>query len=454
MEPPATKIPGGEEAVSSHRLAAAANEGARGGSKTFAALSSLNYRWYWTSLLLYFMAMQMSQVARSFLAYDIAGKATALGFVSVAWGIPMSLCSPLGGVVADRVDKRKLLLVTQSFITFFYLVMAVLVHAGIIEIWHLVVISFCQGIVWAFNMPARQALVPELAGEGESLMNALALNSGAMNATRIIGPSLAGGLIALPWFGMTGTFYTVVALDTAVLFALWKIESPGAARRQAARPFWEEMTVGARYILNYWSLVVLMLMAFVVVLVGMSYFVLLPVFAGEEVYDVGSFGFGMMNTFVGIGAIMGSLLMARISGYPHRSALQLLVGIGFGVGLLLFGIAPVFALALVTLALVGFMSTSYATLNNTLIFAHTEREFTGRVMSVYTLTWSLQPIAIMPLTATADLAGARPVMAAMGVAVASFVALVAVLYPGYRRIGTPAAIALERASAVEAASGK
>jgi MFS family permease len=454
MEPPTTDTAGGGDATGSYPSLGAAEKASAGWRKTFAALGGHNYRWFWTSLLLYFMAMQMSQIARAFLAYDITGKATALGIVSVAWGLPMSVFSPLGGVVADRVDKKKLLLVTQTFITFFYLVMALLVHAGVIEIWHLVVISFFQGIVWAFNMPARQAFVPELVAEGESLMNALALNSGAMNATRIIGPSLAGALIALPWFGMTGTFYAVVALDTAVLFALYKIESPGVTRRHIARPFWEEMTVGVRYMLNYWSLVVLMLMAFVVVLVGMSYFVLLPVFASEEVYDVGSFGFGMMNTFVGVGAIIGSLLMARMSSYPHRAGLQLLVGVGFGVGLLLFGIAPVFVVALATLSLVGFMSTSYATLNNTLIFAHTEREFTGRVMSVYVLTWSLQPIAILPLSASADLVGARPVMVVVGLTIASFVAMVAVLYPGYRRIGTPAAIAVERARVAEPMVGE
>jgi predicted MFS family arabinose efflux permease len=191
-----------------------------------------------------------------------------------------------------------------------------------------------------------------------------------------------------------------------------------------------------------------MLMAFVVVLVGMSYAVLLPVFA-SDVYDVGSFGFGMMNTFVGLGAIVGSLTMARISGYPHRATLQLVVGTGFGVGLLLFGMAPHFALALVTLSFVGLMSTSYATLNNTLILAHTERAFTGRVMSVYMLTWSLQPIAIMPISATADVFGVRSVIVVMGTTVALFMAAVALLYPGYRRIGTPESIALQRAEASE-----
>jgi MFS family permease len=421
------------------------HEALRGWRKTFSALQNRHYRWLWYGLLLYFMGMQMSMIARNFLAYDITGKATALGIVSVSWGLPMLACSLVGGVVADRVEKRNLLLVTQTCITLCYLAMAVLVHTGVIEIWHLVVIGVFQGAFWAFNMPARQALLPELVGKDEQLMNALALNTGAMNATRVVAPALAGALIAVPWYGMTGVFYTVVALDTAVLFALVQLPLTGAATGGEQRPMWEDMAVGIRYIRNHWTLVVLLSMAFAVVLLGMSYQMLLPVFASDKVFDVGSFGYGTMNTFVGIGAIVGSLVLAYISDYPHRATLQLVLGVGFGIALLLLGLAPTFFLALAVLSFMGLMSTSYMTLNNTLIFAHAEREFTGRVMSVYMLTWSLQPMAILPITGAADLAGARPVVVVLGIALATIVASVAVLYPGYRRIGTPAAIAAERA---------
>jgi MFS family permease len=396
------------------------------------------------------MGMQMSMIARNYLAYDITGKATALGIVSVAWGVPMLICSLVGGVVADRVEKRNLLLVTQTCITLCYLAMAILVHTGVIQIWHLVVIGVFQGAVWAFNMPARQALLPELVGKDEQLMNALALNTGAMNATRVVAPAVAGALIAVPWYGMTGVFYTVVALDTAVLFALVQLPLTGAATSGEQRPMWEDMAVGLKYIRRHWALVVLLSMAFAVVLLGMSYQMLLPVFASDKVFDVGSFGYGTMNTFVGVGAILASLVMAYNSDYPHRATLQLVLGVGFGIAILLLGQAPTFFVALAVLSFMGFMSTSYMTLNNTLIFAHTEREFTGRVMSVYMMTWSLQPFAILPITGAADAVGVRPVVTVVGIALATVVAGVALLYPGYRKIGTPAAIEAERA---EAAAG-
>jgi MFS family permease len=326
--------------------------------------------------------------------------------------------------------------------------MAVLVHTGVIQIWHLVVIGVFQGTVWAFNMPARQALLPELVGRDEQLMNALALNTGAMNATRVVAPALAGALIAVPWFGMTGVFYTVVALDTAVLFALVQLPLTGAATGgEEQRPMWEDMAVGIRYIRRHWALVVLLSMAFAVVLLGMSYQMLLPVFASDKVFDVGSFGYGTMNTFVGVGAILASLVMAYMSDYPHRATLQLILGVGFGIAILSLGLAPTFFVALAVLSFMGFMSTSYMTLNNTLIFAHTEREFTGRVMSVYMMTWSLQPFAILPITGAADAVGVRPVVVVVGIALATVVAGVALLYPGYRKIGTPAAIEAERVAA-------
>jgi MFS family permease len=348
------------------------------------------------------------------------------------------------------VEKRNLLLVTQTCITLCYLAMAILVHTGVIQIWHLVVIGIFQGAVWAFNMPARQALLPELVGKDEQLMNALALNTGAMNATRVVAPAVAGALIAVPWYGMTGVFYTVVALDTAVLFALVQLPLTGSATSGEQRPMWEDMAVGLKYIRRHWALVVLLSMAFAVVLLGMSYQMLLPVFASDKVFDVGSFGYGTMNTFVGVGAILASLVMAYNSDYPHRATLQLVLGVGFGIAILLLGQAPTFFVALAVLSFMGFMSTSYMTLNNTLIFAHTEREFTGRVMSVYMMTWSLQPFAILPITGAADAVGVRPVVTVVGIALATVVGAVALLYPGYRKIGTPAAIEAERA---EAAAG-
>lgn len=384
-------------------------------------------------MLAYFMAMQMDTVARGYLAYDLTGSATALGVVTIAWGLPMLLLSLVGGAVADRVEKRNLLLFAQIAMSLVALTTALLVQTGVVQIWHLVMLGVAQGATWSFIVPSRQALVPELVGEDE-LANALALNNGAINATRIAGPSVAGGLIAVPLVGLPGVFYLMVFLYGLVVLTLFRVPRTGRAAAGEVGPISEEIGIGVRYVAGRPALVVLLGLAFVAVLLGMPYSTLLPVFA-EDVHDVGPVGLGLMSTFVGVGAIVGSLVIAYFSTYPGRATLQLMLGMGFGLGLFLFGGAPIFALAVAALSLMGFMVAGYMTLNNTLIFIHAERRFHGRVMSVYMLTWSLMPLSALPMTALADVVGAQAVMAAAGILVFLSIASVGIFYPGYRELG-------------------
>ena len=412
-----------------------------GWRRTFSSLRIVPYRWFWSGMLAYFLAMQMDTFARGYLAYDLTGVATALGLVWVAWGVPMLLLSLVAGVVADRVDKRSLLLVVQAGMGGLALVTAVLVHTGVIDIWLLILLGVGQGVVWAFAVPARMALLPELVGEDE-LTNALALNNTAMNGTRIVGPALAGGFIAIPLIGIQGVFYVMVLLYLLVGLSLLPIPRTGAPARQEA-PLWEEMGAGLRYVAGRRDLVILLLMGFVPILLGMSYAALLPVFA-KDVHEVGSVGFGLMGAFVGVGAIVGSLVIAYFSDYPHRATLQLVLGVGFGLALFIFAQAPSYVVALAALSLVGFTFNSYMTLNNSLIFSQADPSFYGRVMSVYMLSWSLMPLATLPMTALADAIGAPTTVAAAGLIIAVFIAGVAVLYPGYRAIGAEPAPAGER----------
>jgi len=416
--------------------AALATEEQLGGwQRTFSSLRIVPYRWFWTGMLAYFLAMQMDTFARGYLAYDLTGAATALGLVWVAWGVPMLLLSLVAGVVADRVEKRSLLMLVQGGMGAVALVTAVLVHTGVIDIWQLVALGVCQGVVWSFAVPTRMAMLPELVGE-EELTNALALNNTAMNGTRVVGPALAGGLIAVPLFGLSGVFYVMVLLYVLVALALVPLPRTQAVARQS-EPLWQEMGVGLRYMARRRALMVLMLMGCVPILLGMSYAALLPVFA-KDVHDVGSVGFGLMGTFVGAGAIVGSLIVAYFSDYPHRAALQLVLGVGFGLSLFVFAEAPSFAVALAALSFVGFTFNSYMTINNALIFAQVEPGFYGRVMSVYMLSWSLMPLTTLPLTGLADAIGPETTVAAAGLVISCFVAGVAVLYPGYRAIGAEA----------------
>jgi MFS family permease len=412
---------------------------ASGWQRTFASLRVPTYRWFWSGLLAYFLGFQMDMIARGYLAFDLTGSATALGIVSIAWGIPLLFLSLVGGALADRVEKRDLLRLTQGAMALAALIMAILVQTDVIQIWHIVMLGFFMGVVWSFAIPARQAMVPELVSD-HNLMNALALNNSAMNTCRILGPSLAGVLIAVPFFGVAGVYYMICVMYAVSAVTLVRVPRSGLAATRRHERMWQGITTGLRYVMTSPALTLLIGIACVAIILGMPYVTLLPAFA-EDVHDVGAIGLGVMSTLVGVGAIIGSLFIAYFSGYPHRAALQLVLGVAFGVGVFLFGSAPTFALALPALALVGLTFNGYLTINNTLIFSHARRELHGRVMSVYMLTWSLMPVAALPMSILADLVGPQATVATAGVLVALFIAGVAVLYPAYRKLGAPAAIA-------------
>ena len=403
---------------------------------TFGSLRNPYYRWLWIGMLFSFTSMQMQQLARGYLAFELEGTATALGVVSIGWGAPLLVFSLIGGAIADRSEKRNLLLVTQSAMGVLALIAAILVHTGAIQIWHLVLLGFGQGTVFSFNMPARQSLIPELVAEGE-LMNAVALNNAAMNMTRIVGPSLAGALIAVPFVGMTGSFYLTAALYLVVVLTLLRIPPTGVAAGRQHRPVVEEMGEGLRYIGSHGYLLTLMGLALVPTVLGMPYQMLLPAFAGD-VLHVGSVGLGVMGAAAGAGAVAGALGVASMSNSTRRSEVQLAAGVGFGVALLFFGASGLFGVSLVALVLVGMMSTAYMAINNALLLSSSQPEFHGRVMSVYMLTWSLMPLAALPMSMAGDAVGVQPTVATAGAIIALFVLAVAVFYPAYRRAGTAA----------------
>ncbi|MFC1926849.1 MFS transporter, partial [Chloroflexota bacterium] len=204
-----------------------AAEGLRG---TFKSLENRNYRWFWLSALAAFTSMQMQVFARGWLVYNLTGSSLALGWVSFAFGIPIMLISPLGGTVTDRVDKRNLLITTQILAGVANLIIAVLISMGAIEVWHLMASAALTGIIFAFNTPGRQSMIPELV-EREQLMNAIALSSGAMNLTRVFAPALAGilvGIIGIDWV----YYFTVICFGAAAAF-LFMIPPLGKPIRDA-----------------------------------------------------------------------------------------------------------------------------------------------------------------------------------------------------------------------------
>lgn len=403
--------------------------------RTFESLANPSFRVLWFGMLASYMAMNMNILARGYLAFNLSGSATVLGVVTMMRGLPQLFLSPVGGVIADRVDKRKLLLFTQVAMAGLAVINALLIGFGVIHVWHLAALGLAEGFVFAFNMPSRQAIIPELVPD-EHLMNAVALNNSGMNLTRIVGPSLAGGLIAFGDFGMEAVFYLVALCYAGFIYSLWRLPRRRAGRAAPPKgPFLQQLTGGLRYIAGYPALLILIGMAFVPVIFGMPYQTLLPVFA-KRVLDVGAGGLGMLSAASGFGALAGSLTVATMSRYKHKDLLQIGFGVLFGVALVGFALTPFFLGAIGWIFLVGLAGNAYMALNSTMIMATTERAYHGRVMSVYMMTWSLMPLSALPVGKLVDIAGVGPTMAMAGAIVACFVLIV-----GATRLRKPSGVA-------------
>ncbi len=394
------------------------------------------YRTYWLGNQAGTLMFQMQLVAQGYLAYTLTNSATALGVVGLAQGLPQLLFSPIAGVIADRWPKRTLLIIVQIILSLSSLAVGVLIGLGLIQYWHLVATGFVQGLCFAVNMPARQSWIPSLV-KREDLANAIALNNAGLNASRILGPSIAGLLIAVPFVGVNGIYYLRVLAFGWVLWSLIAIPVAGeAAKREKAETVLEEMTAGIRYVVRHETLAPLFTLAVVTLLLGSSYQTLLPAIALNTL-NVGSEGLGLMMTAVGVGALTGSLSMAYFSNSKHKGRIQAVAGMALGVGLAGFGAFSglhIFLLVLVTLLVVGISNDFYSTINNTLILLNTDQALYGRVMAIYMMTWSLAPLSSAPFGALMDHIGGPETFLLIGGALAIFVVAMATLHPGYRKL--------------------
>ena len=398
--------------------------------QAFVSLKLRDYRFLWFSQLAAFTGMQMQIVAQGLLAYQLTGSYASVGIVMLGSGIPQIFLSLVGGAVADRVNKRNLVIAVQLGTAALALVIAVLTATEVITIPMLFVAGMVQGTLFAFNLQARQALLAELVPH-DQLVNAVALNNVAMNSTRVAGPAVAGVMIAA--WGVAAAFFAQSFMYLFVIGFLVRLPASrshleGASTRGSVLA---EISVGLRYIWASKSLRLLMLMAFVPTILGMPYITLLPGFAVDELgLEADSYGF--MFTVTGIGAIVGSLGIASLTAYPRKGLLQIAAGAGFGSALALLGVLAMafgYGGAIAALVLLGLCSTMYQTLNATMVMSEARPEFYGRVMSVYMLTFSVFPLMAAPIGIVADALTAAKTFVVLGLGIIAFIGVIAVASP-------------------------
>ena len=357
--------------------------------QTFAALKHRNFRLFFAGQLVSLIGTWMQNTAQSWLVYDLTKSKLLLGLVAAVGSAPMLLFSMWGGSVADRHPKRTVLLFTQSGMMVLAFVFAALIWSELVRPWHIMVLAALGGVAMAFDMPARQAFVVEMTSR-EDLMNAVSLNSSVFNGARVIGPAVAGFLMAQA--GLAVCFFLNGLSFVAVLAGLLLMRLPRFVPPAQPESTWQHALDGFAYAAKHRQVRTLLLLVAIVGVFGWSYSVLLPAFA-TDVLRVGSREYGMLLSANGVGALCGALTVATYGGrLPRR--LLVFGGLGlFSLMLLLLAVTRNYYLALVFLAIAGGGMLLYFSTSNTVIQTSVADGMRGRVMGI----WALMFGGMMPL---------------------------------------------------------
>lgn len=349
----------------------------------FRSLQYRNYRLFFTGQSISLIGTWMQRIAMPWLVYHMTGSAFLLGLVSFAGQIPTFLLSPVAGVVTDKFSKYRVLLITQVLSLIQALILAFLTIAGMIQIWHLIVLSIALGCINAFDVPSRHSFVLEMVEKKEHLGNAIALNSMMFNGARLIGPSVAGLMLATAGEGIcfliNAISYVFVVVSLMRMNVRRKIDKPGKGNMFA------EMKEGLYYAFGYAPIKHILILLAVVNLLGSSYQVLMPVFT-KEILQGGSSTFGFLMGAAGLGALLGALFLAsretiiklgRI--IPAASAL-------FGAGLVGLAFSRFFSVSIFLMLVSGLGLMLHTAASNTILQTITDDDKRGRVMSFYTIS--------------------------------------------------------------------
>jgi MFS family permease len=351
--------------------------------QTFRSLQHRNFQLYFTGQLISVAGTWMQVVAQAWLVYELSHSELMLGIVGFAAAIPSLLISPWGGVVVDRVNKRNLLVVTQGSAMVLAFILAALTFAGTVQVWEIIVLAALLGLVNAFDGPGRQAFVVEMVGR-EDLPNAIAINSMMFNGARVIGPALGGMLLAT--VGTAWCFFINGLSFLAVIVCLLLMRlTPRTQVLEIGSP-WNDLKHGLRYVLLHREIFALLMLALIFSVFGISYNTILPAFV-DQVLHADATGYGVVNAFIGVGAVVGAFIMARYGERGQRGRWLIWVDLAFPFILLAFAYNPSFIVALL-LAFglgIGFMLTF--TIINTLLQTNVDDKMRGRVMGLYTLTF-------------------------------------------------------------------
>jgi len=400
---------------------------------TFASLRHRNFRLFFAGQMVSLIGTWMQNTAQGWLVYQETGSKLMLGVVAAVASGPMMLFSIWGGSVADRHSKRKILLSTQLSMMILAFVFAGLVWSGRIRPWHILTLAGLGGLAMAFDMPARQAFMVEMTSR-EDLINAISLNSSIVNGARVVGPSVAGLLMAR--MGMAMCFFLNGISFLAVLAGLWLMRLPRIVRPQRTSSAWAHAVDGFTYVWNHRRMRTLLILFAVVGIFGWSYSVMMPAFA-RDVLGVGQARYGVLLSANGVGALLGALTVATVGSQVNR---RILVFGGlwvFSAMLLVLAWTGNYYIALACLAVAGWGMLLFFSTTNTLLQTSASDEMRGRVMGIWALVFGgMTPIGGLEAGALSHFIGIRWAITC-GVLICGLAALV-VWLPVKQRLPTAA----------------
>ena len=394
------------------------------------ALRSLrhrNFQLFFSGQLISLVGTWMQTVAQSWLVYRLTGSGLELGAVGFASQIPVFLFAPIGGIVADRSNRQYVVIGTQTVSMLLAFVLAALTLLHIVQVWHVFVLAALLGVVNAFDIPGRQSFLVDMVGK-EDLMNAIALNSSMFNGARVIGPAVAGVLVAR--LGEGWCFFVNGVSYIAVIAGLLMMNVHAPARVSAQTSPWEHVVEGFQFVNQTAPIRALLMLLGVVSVTGMPYVVLMPIFAdkilhggGQEFaaligsHDLGAVRLGILMGAAGVGALLGALTLAARSGVKGLGTWVTVCCAGFGISLVLFAVSKSFWISVLLLLPVGYFIMLQMASSNTLIQVMVPDALRGRVMAVYSMMFmGMAPVGALLGGALSDRLGASMTVAIGGIA--------------------------------------
>lgn len=406
-----------------------------------AALVHRDFRLFWFGQVTAVTGLQMFMVTQAWLIYDLTGSPLQLGLVGLARAAPAVVLGLVGGVVADKWDQRRILIVTAIGTSILYAVLATLTFSGMIQVWHILTLVFLTGALHSFEQPSRQAIFPNLI-DRRDMTKAVALNSTIHPGTRIVAPLVAGFLIdnvGIPMQGAAITIYLVSASYIINSLLILRLHLPPVTRASGGNAL-QDLRDGARYILTNHTFRFLIGMTFLNAFFGMSHIVLLPVFAEKLLGDASGSGLGVMYSLAGLGGLMGALATGTLVARSRAGLVVIGGGSVFGMALVAFAFAPWYWLALALEWLASASNQLFMVTGQSTLHTQVPDHYRGRVMGIWGMTHTLvMPMGGLTMGGVASGFDATVAVATGGGIVALFAMFGAGGSSRVRSLGKPAA---------------